>query len=78
MSVFMRGIVVVTFLAIFAMLFGVMELAARLYVVHGLKIAEQDFTNFYRFDPDLRLLTSGGPPPSPSVFRLRQLENGRT
>jgi hypothetical protein len=57
MSIFMRGIVVVTFLAIFAMIFGVMELAARFYVVHGLKIADQDFTQFYRFDPDLRLLT---------------------
>jgi hypothetical protein len=59
MSIFMKGIVVVTFLAIFAMLFGVMELAARLYVMHGLKIADQDFTHFYRFDPDLRLLTWG-------------------
>ena len=59
MSILMRGIVVVAFLAIFAMLFGVMELAARFYVVHGLKIADQDFTHFYRFDPDLRLLTWG-------------------
>jgi hypothetical protein len=51
MSIFMRGIVVVTFLAIFAMLFGVMELAARLYVVHGLKIANPDFRpRFAPFD----------------------------
>jgi hypothetical protein len=49
----MRGVVVVTLLG---MLFGVMELAARLYVVHGLKMAGRDFTRFYRFDPALRLL----------------------
>jgi hypothetical protein len=36
-----------------------MEVAAKFYVAHGLRITDHDFTHFYRFDPALRLVTQG-------------------
>jgi hypothetical protein len=56
MSIFIRGSVAVALLGV---LFGVMEVAAKFYVAHGLRITDHDFTPFYRFDPALRLVTRG-------------------
>jgi hypothetical protein len=56
MSIFIRGTVAV---ALIGVLFGVMEVAAKLYLVHGLGITDHDFTSYYRYDPALRLVTWG-------------------
>jgi hypothetical protein len=56
MSIFIRGAVVVALLVV---LLWVMELAAKFYVVHGLRVTDRDFSRFYSSDPALGLLTWG-------------------
>jgi hypothetical protein len=66
--------------ALLGLLFGLMEVSARFYVVHGLGITDQDFTRFYQSDPALRLLTWGDKyRPHPyfgyaTLQRLKELE----
>jgi hypothetical protein len=56
MSILIRLAVVA---AIIGVMLGLMEVASRFYVAYGLKIMDQDFTNFYKSDPALALMTWG-------------------
>jgi hypothetical protein len=56
MSNFLRVAVIVALIGAFL---GLVEVEATFYVMHGLRITDQDFTSFYRSDPALRLLTWG-------------------
>lgn len=59
MNMTRRFAVKAAFVAYLLALYLVTEVAARTYVVYGLGIAESEYGNFYRHDPDLQLLASG-------------------
>ena len=52
MPLFIKGAVVVALLGV---LLGIMELVAKVYLVHGLRVTDLDFNRFYSSDPALRL-----------------------